>query len=179
MKPRLTAERLRELLEYAPETGLFYWRKKRGSASAGTEAGCRRGIGYRAIRIDERDHYAHRLAWLYVHGEHPNGQIDHINGVGADNRITNLRQCSRRENAHNMRRRNTSGFKGVSRCSSRKWRAQIRLSGRRIHLGRYDTAEEAGRAYDAAARLHFGAFARTNAELSEPEPQQGRAPFDD
>ena len=159
--------------------GLFYWRQRRGSAAAGHQAGSPCGGGYRVIVIDRVPYYAHRLAWLYVHGEHPNGQIDHINGVGADNRITNLRQCSRRENAHNMRRRNTSGFKGVSRCSSRKWRAQIRLSGRRIHLGRYDTAEEAGRAYDAAARLHFGAFARTNAELSEPEPQQGRAPFDD
>ena len=167
MRPSLTAKQLRELLEYAPETGLFYWRQRRGSAAAGHRAGSPCGGGYRVIVIDRVPYYAHRLAWLYVHGEHPAGEIDHINAVAADDRIANLRQCSRSENARNTRRRNPSGFKGVFASQSRRWRAQISLNGRSIHLGMYDTAQEAAAAYDAAARLYFENFARTNAGSSE------------
>ena len=105
MKPRVSAERLRQLLDYAPETGRFYWRKQRGSAAAGSEAGTWHSHGYRVINIDGVAYYAHRLAWLYVHGEHPAGEIDHINAIPADDRIANLRQCSRSENARNTRRR--------------------------------------------------------------------------
>ena len=72
---RLTAERLRQLLYYAPETGLFYWRLSQGSVAAGTEAGTWHGNGYRKIHINGVPHLAHRLAWLYVHGEHPTGEI--------------------------------------------------------------------------------------------------------
>src|SRR5712671_2076486 len=119
MKPRLRAERLRALLDYAPETGLFYWRVRRGSAAAGREAGTLAPGGYPVIAIDRALHYAHRLAWLYVHGEHATGEVDHVNGDPADNRIANLRQCSRRENARNMRVRNATGFKGVCRSVTR------------------------------------------------------------
>jgi hypothetical protein len=89
----LTQERLREVLKYFPRTGRFRWRVPgpRG-APAGREAGTRQG-GYRSIRIDGVRHYEHRLAWLYVHGEHPTGDIDHDNGNPSDNRISNLRHC--------------------------------------------------------------------------------------
>ena len=174
MKRRVTAQRLRELLEYAPETGFFYWRQQRGSAGIGSEAGTSHSTGYRLIGIDRQYYYAHRLAWLHVHGEHPAGDIDHVNGIPTDDRITNLRQCSRRENARNTRRRNASGFKGVSRSSPRRWRARIRLASERIYLGSYETAEEAARAYDAAARHHFKDFARTNAGSSELESHPNR-----
>ena len=133
----------------------------------GHQAGSPCGGGYRVIVIDRVPYYAHRLAWLYVHGEHPAGEIDHINAVAADDRIASLRQCSRSENARNTRRRNPSGFKGVFASQSRRWRAQISLNGRSTHLGMYDTAQEAAAAYDAAARLHFENFARTNAGSSE------------
>ena len=89
---RLTAERLRELLSYSPETGLFYWRVSKGSVAAGTQAGNPGVRGYIVIRIDGVPHYAHRLAWLHVHGEHPTGEIDHRNNNRADNSISNLRQ---------------------------------------------------------------------------------------
>jgi len=169
MKSSLTAERLRELLEYAPETGLFYWRKHRGGVAAGQGAGSAHSGGYRLIVIDGIHHYAHRLAWLHVHGEDPKQEIDHINGIRTDNRIANLRQCSRRENARNKRRQN-SRFKGVVlRPASGKWCAQIGLNGRSVYLGIYDTAEAAAAAYDAAARRHFQDFARTNAASSETE----------
>src|SRR5262245_52384097 len=71
MRRRLTAKRLRALLHYAPETGLFHWRQRRGNRAAGGEAGHGEGTGYRAIRVDGHSHLAHRLAWLYVHGRHP------------------------------------------------------------------------------------------------------------
>ncbi|HEY7298669.1 MAG TPA: HNH endonuclease signature motif containing protein [Xanthobacteraceae bacterium] len=161
-KLRLTAEQVRKLLHYAPETGLFYWRVSRGGAAAGTQAGSPHAHGYVVIRLDGVNHYAHRLAWLYVHGEHPTEEVDHRNGNRADNRIANLRQSSRAQNAQNTwRRYRTTGFKGVD-WHRRKWRARIVVSGTRIHIGYYPTAEKAAAAYDEAARLHYGEFARTN-----------------
>ena len=104
----LTQERLKEVLKYFPRTGRFRWRVPgpRG-APAGREAGTRHG-GYRSIRIDGVRHYEHRLAWLYVHGEHPTGDIDHDNGNRADNRISNLRHCPHAENRRKAIRRNAS-----------------------------------------------------------------------
>jgi hypothetical protein len=165
LRRQLTAERLRELLIYAPETGRFYWRASRGSAAAGTEAGNADRDGYRVICIAGVRHFAHRLAWLHVHGEHPSREIDHRNGNRADNRIANLRESSRVQNARNATRRNPSGFKGVRR-NRRKWRAEICVNGRRIYLGNYSTAEQAAEAYDKAARLYHGEFARTNAQIA-------------
>ena len=130
----LSAERLRELLHYAPETGLFYWRVSRGSVAAGTPAGQPHSHGYVVIRIDGVTHYAHRLAWLYVYGEHPTREIDHRNQNRADNSIANLPQSSHAENMRNISRRNRSGFKGVYRYRS-KWGAQICVDGRRITSG--------------------------------------------
>ena len=115
MKPLPRLGRLRELLRYVPKTGQFYWRKQCGPASRGSEAGNSQSAGYRLIGIDKCYYYAHRLAWLYVHGVEPTGDIDHINGNPADNRIANLRECPRSKNAHaTRRRRNPSGFLGSS-----------------------------------------------------------------
>ena len=160
----LRAERLRELLDYAPETGLFYWRVSRGSAGAGTQVGKGRSGGYVVIRIDGLVHYAHRLAWLYVYGEHPTREIDHKNQNPADNSIGNLRQSSHAENMRNVSRCGASGFKGVTRHCS-KWRAVIHVNGKKINLGVYSTPREAAEAYDEAARLHHREFARTNEML--------------
>lgn len=92
--------------------------------------------------------------------------VDHINGDGLDNRRANLRRATHRQNMANKRiyRNNTSGFKGVTRNTGtgRPWRASLRSDGRRHHLGYFDTAEEAARAYDTAAAEHFGEFARPN-----------------
>jgi HNH endonuclease/AP2 domain-containing protein len=160
----VTAERLRSLLEYAPETGLFYWRRTVGAAYAGRPAGASRASsGYPLICIDRRRYYAHRLAWLYVHGRHPQGVIDHINGDLADNRIANLRECSPSENARNMLRSvpSRSGIKGVLRRGNR-WRARIHADGRCHWLGSYPTRKQAAAAYDEAAQRLHGEFARPN-----------------
>lgn len=155
--------RLRELLDYDADTGRLTWRHARSRAAAGARAGHLNSKGYRRIEIDDRQYFAHRLVWLYVYGEWPVEQIDHRNGDRDDNRIVNLRAASQAENNGNSRRpkHNTSGFKGVGlQKTDRKWRARIKRAGRSIHLGTFDTPEEAHAAYVAAATELFGEFAR-------------------
>ena len=97
----------------------------------------------------------------------PLGSVtDHINGNGLDNRRCNLRICSQAENARNRRKsKKTPLFKGIQRLRS-EWRAQIGHDGKTHHLGRFKTAEEAARAYDAAARILHGEFALLNFSIS-------------
>ncbi|HEY7297856.1 MAG TPA: HNH endonuclease [Xanthobacteraceae bacterium] len=137
----------------------------RGAVRAGAQAGYSRVDGYVRIQIDGAIYAAHRLAWLYVHGKHPTAEIDHRNGNPADNRIANLRECSRWQNARNRGGRSPSGFKGVSADRS-KWRARIKVDGRIINLGLFSTPKLAADAYDRAALLYHGEFARTNAQIA-------------
>jgi hypothetical protein len=150
----VTAERLRQLFKYDPETGLF---ERAGRLRNGTNT-----VGYVQFMIDGEMQLGHRMAWLYVHGSLPN-QIDHINGVRHDNRICNLRESSQAQNCGNVRRHrdNKSGFKGVIRSSDgKRWAAQICKDGLRRHLGTFDTPEDAHAAYCEAAKAAFGEFAR-------------------
>lgn len=160
----VTAERLRELLSYDEETGEFVWRVRRGGrAYAGTVAGTVMKIGYRHIRIGGKFHYAHRLAWFYVHGRWPTHQIDHVDRDRQNNRISNLREATNAENGRNSiaAPRNTSGFKGVSwHRNCEKWKAQIKYNGRQMHIGLFDSAEAAHDAYAIKAKKLHGKFAR-------------------
>jgi hypothetical protein len=166
MKQELTAEYLREVLDYDPETGVFRWRR---AVARNTKAGQEAGVSYpqkggvmrRRIGVGYGRYLAHRLAWLYVHGEWPAGEIDHVNGDPLDNRIVNLRPATRSQQMLNRRVMNTSGYKGVSYWEARgKWRAQIRFNGRNKTLGYFLTVEEAAEAYLFAALEHHGDFAR-------------------
>ncbi len=160
----LTASRLRELLVYEPDTGIFRRRtdvicgNKRVRLKAGDIAGGKTKKGYIHITVDGHRAYAHRLAWLYVHGEWPAQHIDHINGDVSDNRISNLRPATPQENQWNSKkpRTNTTGFKGVTRVkSSGRYIAQIHYANGSKYLGSFLTAEEAHQAYaEASARLH-------------------------
>ncbi len=163
MKPNeeaLTAERLRELLSYEPETGEFRWRVGRGgTAVAGGRAGCKQTIGYRRIGVAGRTYWEHRLAWLHVTGTWPSDQIDHVNGVKGDNRIANLREATRSENQGNLRQARSdskTGLLGVHwNKPNKKFMAQIMFSGKQKYLGLFDTAEQAHQAYLVAKReLH-------------------------
>jgi hypothetical protein len=99
----LTQERLKELLHYDPETGIFTNLTQRGGhAKKGAVAGTKNSIGYVCIRIDYDQYRAHRLAWLYVYGEFPEKFIDHMNEIRDDNRIINLRLATHQENLHNI-----------------------------------------------------------------------------
>lgn len=159
----LTAERLREVLSYNAETGIFTWLVSRGKARVGDVAGKHACNGYWRIKLYGKEYPAHRLAWLYVYGAFPDGPVDHINLDKIDNRIANLREATLAENQHNKseQKNNTSGFKGVSRLSKNgRWRAEIMLNGKSKYLGSFRTAEEAADAYsNAAVNLHAD-FAR-------------------
>lgn len=159
----LTAERLRELLHYDPEKGVFTWLVRPGyRVHVGDVAGNMQTNGYWYIQIDRKLHRAHRLAWLWLHGNWPTNQIDHINGIRDDNRICNLRDVTRSENMQNLRSARSdskSGLAGVGWYSpKRRWTAKIMIDGKRHDLGRFITADFAHEAYCAAkARLHpFG-----------------------
>lgn len=164
--PEVTAERVREVFDYNPETGeLTYRRTRGGTRSKGDAAGwicrrsLRRGGGYRVTSFNGREYGVHQLVWLWWHGRAARGHIDHINLDRADNRIENLRECSPSENMANRRKQanNSSGLKGVSyHKAAGKWRATIKLR----HLGLFETPEAAHAAYCAAAADEFGEFAR-------------------
>lgn len=162
-RAKLTADRLRELLQYNPETGIFTRRSKRGRYKAGAPTGCVSPIGYLQIRVDQKLYYAHRLAWLYAHGRWPVHMIDHIDGDKLNNRLTNLREATAQQNAQNVGKRshNTSGLKGVYWDKERqKWGAAVGIDGRFKSLGRYSTREEAHAAYVRFVKELHGDFAR-------------------
>src|ERR1700724_777328 len=122
----ITAARLREILHYDPETGIFTWRVRTSNrANVGATAGCICANGYPQTSIDGHRYSMHRLAWLYVTGEWPGAETDHRNGDKTDNRFCNLRPATKAENGRNraIYKSNTSGFKGVTwDASSRKWK---------------------------------------------------------
>ena len=153
----LTTERLKQLLSYDPETGVFTWASNRLPQRIGQRAGSEHNDGYRKIRLDGRDYLEHRLAWLYVHGAFPKFDTDHINGNRCDNRICNLRDVPRATNMHNERKaraNGSSGFLGVSWVESRKkWRAKITANGKKKTIGEFNTPEAAHHAYLEAKRV--------------------------
>ena len=152
----ITAERLKSLVTYNPETGLMT-HKKRFGVGDGSKAGVVDAEGYLIVRVDGSRCRLHRLAWLYVTGIHPTGQIDHINGDRSDNRLCNLRHVSNKQNGRNQRRQsgNTSGVTGV--CWHKrfgKWIAQIRVDGKYIYLGMFTDINDAAAARKKAEVEH-------------------------
>lgn len=151
MAMKLTHEYLADILNYDRETGIFKWKKKIGRrAIVGENAGCCFNR-YVFIGINSKTYPAHRLAWFIVHGVWPTSFIDHVNGNPSDNRIANLRDVSCQLNLQNQRnaqKRSKSGFLGVSFHKAKKrWRAQIAVDNKSIHIGYFDTPESAHEAY--------------------------------
>jgi hypothetical protein len=161
----MTAARVRELLNYDLDTGVFTWRHSRRGLKAGAVAGRISGAGYWQLCIDSAYFYAHRVAWLYVTGEWPKSQIDHIDLDKKNNRFANLRNADRVQNQGNrpMSRHNASGIKGVRwNRHVQKWQARLTDDGRDRHLGHFDNITEASAAYQTAATKKFGSFARVS-----------------
>lgn len=133
----LTQERLKELLEYNPETGVFTWLNKPcKNMESGKVAGTNID-GYILISIDYKKYLAHRLVWFYVYGYWPE-EIDHKNHVRDDNKIANLREVTGKENKKNLslQSNNTSGVTGVSRHKhSDRWQSSIKVNRKTIFLG--------------------------------------------
>jgi len=168
MNTELTLERLKERLDYSPETGIFVWRETfSGMCRKGWPAGRQgtgKAAGYMRINVDGVEYKAHRLAWFYVTGEWPKGQLDHINMVGTDNRLANLRECTQSQNKANSRvyKNSKSGVKGVTWRKDRNcWQACIQKDGKQKHLGFFGDINSAASAYKKAAEAMYGDFHRT------------------
>lgn len=152
---KLTVERLREVVSYNQETGVFLSRVRRGRIVVGSCIGCPTSKGYHRIMIDRVEYLAHRLAWLYVHGVWPDGDIDHIDENKSNNRITNLRNVPHIQNMHNQcrpNRDNRTGYRGISPQPGGRFQAMIQIDGVRKSLGTYSTAEEAHAVYSLARK---------------------------
>jgi hypothetical protein len=164
----LSCDRVREVLDYNFETGQFTWRVKRTRVRVGDTAGYFDN-GYRKIRIDGANYHASRLAFLWMTGKFPQGEVDHIDHNTKNNCWSNLRKATRQENQRNrtVRDDSSTGFKGVrfqrsahgNQCGY--YVATIGVNGKRLYLGSFKTAEEASEAYRKAAAEHHGEFART------------------
>lgn len=164
----ISHQRLLEVLDYDPETGIFKWKiSPQGKVPKGTIAGgCKKDVGtntaYLQISVDKKPYYAHRLAWFYVHHVWPNGALDHINRNGLDNRIVNLRVATASQNASNSRRKKPakSGLTGVRKRTRNCFEARINMAGHPKILGFFATAEEASKAYQCAFAKQYGDFLR-------------------
>lgn len=152
-------DRLKEVLSYDPDTGLFTWRVSLNARGpVGAIAGTLRPDGYVKIQIDGIPMMAHRLAWIFVHGYLPHVELDHINRVRRDNRLVNLRLATSKQNKENQATRvtNTSGHKGVHWDKSRgKWLAFVVHNRKFKNLGRYDDLNEAVTVAEDARRQLF------------------------
>ena len=138
-KKELTQARLKELLEYEPDTGYFIWKDNVGYSHIRVGiAGSLEQNGYLAIGVDGQRYQAHNLVWLYQYGVFPEKEIDHINRIRDDNRFKNLRELSCLLNNHNLglSTRNTSGVTGVGwHKAEQKWQASITNKKRVWNLG--------------------------------------------
>jgi hypothetical protein len=164
----LTAEAAREILNYDPETGDFRWKVATGRrCKLGDVAGWvnrERRTVRRKIAVNGNSYMAHRLAWLYMTGQWPEHEVDHINGDGTDNKWANLRSATSSQNLRNRgpQANNKTGFKGVCFDNTRgKFIATIKLHGKQTWLGMFATAELAHQAYCVAAKKMHGEFAKT------------------
>lgn len=156
----LTLDRLQALLAYDAETGIFRWASKPARRIlVGSIAGCRDTDGYILIRIDGILHKAHKLAVFLSTGVYPD-KVDHRNGITSENWLKNLRVATATQNSQNgKRRKNETGVRGVVKVGG-SYIARIRIPGKRLHLGTFKTADDAGAAYERAAAEHHGSFYR-------------------
>lgn len=158
----LTAEHLRYLLSYDPSTGVFIRRVSPRTDRAGRPTGSINPTGgYHLIRLEGRSYMSHRLAWLYMTGEWPEEEIDHINGIRSDNRFENLRAVKARHNHSNrgLSSRNTSGHSGVAwNRANKNWRASFRQDGVRVEVGSFSDLQDAIAAYEDVVKQHRGEY---------------------
>lgn len=164
LSPEITQEYLIGLIAYDRATGIFTWKvKKSSTCDIGEEVGQLDRHGYRYVTIDQKKYWLHRLAWFYVHGEWPPGEIDHINMVALDNRISNLRLVEGRwQQRANQKKRQDSRqrFKGI-KPYGKLWMARCTKNGIVKYKYGLATPEEAHIAYLEMATKSFGEFARS------------------
>lgn len=153
----MTQQRLKELLDYNPDTGVFTWKV---SPRRGIHPGEVAGQASQKIRVDTVLYKASRLAWLYMTGHWPLCEVDHRNRNPQDNRWENLRDVTGRVNSQNVGRKknNTSGYIGVSWDKKyQKWAAYLMLDRKKIHLGYFKSKEDAAEARKKAESYYWRA----------------------
>jgi hypothetical protein len=150
----LNVERLRQVLNYDPATGMFTWKVSlRNRTLPGDKAGYMNNQGYMLCVIDQQKIRLHRAAWAIYYGTMPEGHLDHINGVRHDNRIENLRIATASENMQNtaLRKNSTTKVKGIHlRKDTGKYSSSITVNGVTHWLGCFDNISDAKRARLAA-----------------------------
>jgi hypothetical protein len=154
----LTQEEVIRQLNYDPNTGIFTWKiSKSGNKGVGSKAGSLdKNSKYQVCTINNKRYYLHRIAFLYMTGSHPQYNVDHINGDKQDNRWSNLRDISTRDNQSNREIHRTGKLVGSCfKKDCKRWRAMISIDSINIHLGYFDTELEAHEAY-MKARKHYG-----------------------
>lgn len=161
MRVKPKQSRLKELFIYDPDSGEFTRKHAHNRWKSGGKVGFLNTSGYIEAGVDNAYYQISHLAWIYVHGDADFLEIDHINGIKTDNRISNLRPSNRAMNCQNIRKpqsNSKSGYLGVSfHKSSNKWVAQISFSGKKIHIGCFDSPEKASEAYINKKReIHQG-----------------------
>ncbi|MBS6034018.1 MAG: HNH endonuclease [Pantoea sp.] len=168
MKKRIADyEFVKQNFVYDPESGLFTWSENcKSKWCRGKPAGSvSKAHGYITLWVNGGNYYAHVIAWLYMTGKMPEGDIDHADGDRANNKFSNLREASRSQNMANLKlnSKNSSGYKGVHYVARvNKWVASIGDGGRNCHLGYFKTKEAAASAYNDEAIKRFGEFANLN-----------------
>lgn len=159
----ITQAYAKEHLDYDPETGWLTWKRLKeynrhdrqfNTKFAGKRAGTIDIHGYRQLKLNKKVYYAHRIIWLWWTGEWPKEQIDHINGIPDDNRISNLRDVTHFKNQQNRtkpNKNNKSGHIGIDYCKrENKWRARFMVEGKVNNLGLFSSLESAKLAYESA-----------------------------
>lgn len=156
---KVTHKQLKDWISYNPESGLFHWTGNLKWTEAGKQVGCLDSEGYVVIKMKGRMYKAHRLAWLYVTGEWPSGEVDHINYARADNRFCNLRDCTTQQNLQARRFcKSATGLRNVFHSGS-KFRVRVWVNGRNQHFGTFEDIELAELVAQEARRHSFGEFA--------------------
>lgn len=153
----ITQKRLKELLHYDPDTGVFTWTENAYYRVRGKPAGTKNTIGYIQIQINRKIYHGHRLAFLYMEGNFPPGHVDHIDHDPHNTKFVNLRKVTHAENMRNqtLNRKNTSGHCGVHKHPySNKWFAKIVVNQKQIHGGFFDSIECAIEARKTLERAH-------------------------
>lgn len=158
-----TAKRLRQLLDYDPDAGVFTRRSNTGGRRAGDSAGGLNLRGYISLSVDGHHILAHRAAFLWMTGEIPDREVDHINGLRTDNRWSNLRIATSAQNKINrstVRTRHSGLPRGVHPANQlgNKFVASVSVGDKSKHLGTFDTIEQARAAYCVAVATIHGNF---------------------
>lgn len=158
-----SVERVRELFNYDPLTGLLTRRKRIKGARHDRPVGTPNNDGHLICRVDYTIYYVHRIIWLHFYGEPPPQLVDHINGCRSNNRISNLRPADFTGNSRNrgLQKNNKTGFKGVHFSKNEsKFKSSIKVGRQTLHLGYFDTAAAAGAAYEVASKRYHREFSR-------------------